>query len=121
MLRRSEIKSFPPNAHWFCPRRYDDDPIEYEEPDEPEEDMSAETKHELIQNGEKRHNIAYKFSIILGLDPELSRELLPAHFNRINKFLTSCDKCARNWHKGRKAYLKQLAELVLVAQALEVG
>jgi len=72
--------------------------------------MSAETKREMIQNGKKRHATAYKFSIILGLDPELSRELRDTHFDHLDKLFTSCDKCVRNWHQGRKAYLKHLAE-----------
>jgi len=110
VLPFSEIKSFPSGSHWFCPRRNDDDLIDYDEPDEPEEDMSAATKHEMIQDGKKRHAIAYKFSIILGLDPEISRELRDAHFGHLDKLFTSCDKCVRNWHRGRKSYLKDLAE-----------
>ena len=110
VLPFSEIKSFPSGSHWFCPRRNYDDLIDYDEPDEPEEDMSAATKHEMIQDGKKRHAIAYKFSIILGLDPEISRELRDAHFGHLDKLFTSCDKCVRNWHRGRKSYLKDLAE-----------
>ncbi|KAG9248055.1 SEN1 N terminal-domain-containing protein [Calycina marina] len=105
-----EIKSFPPGSHWLCPKRSDDDPVEYEDPDEPEEDMSAETKRETIEDGRKRYNITYKFSIVLGLDHDIAGELLAAHFNHLDSLFEVCDKCVRNWHKGRKSYLKDLAE-----------
>ncbi|KAG9239793.1 hypothetical protein BJ878DRAFT_531170 [Calycina marina] len=75
----SEIKSFPPGSHWLCPKRSDEDPVDYEDPDEPEEDMSAETKREMIEDGRKRYNITYKLSIVLGIDHDIAGELLAAH------------------------------------------
>lgn len=105
-----ELRSFPPNAHWFCPRRHDDDAVNYDNPDEAEEEMSTETKHELIQDAKRRHTVAYKFSLILGLDREISGQLLTDYTQRLNRLFTQCDKCVRNWHRGRKAYLKELAE-----------
>ena len=106
----SELKSFPAKAHWFCPRRHDEDQSDYDNPDEAEEDMSPETKHELIQDAKKRHAVAYKYSLILGLDPEISGHLLDDYTRRLNRLLMTCDKCVHNWHMGRKAYLKELAE-----------
>jgi senataxin len=106
----SELKSFPANAHWFCPRRHDEDQSDYDHPDEAEEDISPETKHELIQDAKRRHGVAYKYSLILGLDPGISGHLLDDYTRRLNKLLRTCDKCVHNWHMGRKAYLKELAE-----------
>src|ERR1700753_1700938 len=88
-----ELRSFPPEAHWFCPRRNDDDQVDYDNPDEAEEDISPETKHELIQDAKRRHNVAYKFSLILGLAPEISGQLLQNYTRRLNRLLTKCDKC----------------------------
>ncbi|KAF8859379.1 hypothetical protein BDZ45DRAFT_621135 [Acephala macrosclerotiorum] len=105
-----ELKSFPPAAHWFCPRRRDDDDINYDDPDEAEEEMSPETRRGLIEEAKRRHEVAYKYSLILGLAPDISGRLLVDYTQRLNELLTSCDKCVHNWHLGRKAYLKDLSE-----------
>ena len=110
----SELKSFSLEAHWFCPKRNDDDHIDYDNPTEPEEDMSPETKLKLIEDAKNRHNVAYKYSLILGLAPEVSGVLLEDYTQRLNKLLTGCDKCVHHWHMGRKAYLKELAEYVIL-------
>lgn len=109
-LCNSELKSFPPGAHWFCPRRNHDDPVDYDKPDQPEEEMSPETKHELIEDAKKRHDIAYRSSLITGLDQEIAGRMLQDYIIKLNGQLANCDKCVRNWHQGRKAYLKHLAE-----------
>lgn len=105
-----ELKSFPQDAHWFCPRRRDDDHIDYDNPREAEEDMSPETKQELIRDAKRRHEVAYKYSLILGLAPEISGNMLEDYTERLNRLLMTCDKCVHNWHMGRKPYLKELAE-----------
>jgi senataxin len=81
----SELKSFPAEAHWFCPKRRDDDPIDYENPDEAEEE-------------------------ILGMDPEHSGTLREDYIQRLDQLLKACDKCVHNWHLGRKAFLKECSE-----------
>jgi senataxin len=105
----SELRSFPPEAHWFCPRRHYEDYVDYDNPDEPEEDMSTETKRELIQDAKRRHHVAYKFSLIIGMAPDIAGKMLHDYTDRLNEFLTRCDKCVRHWHMGRKPYLKELA------------
>jgi senataxin len=106
----SELKSFPAEAHWFCPKRRDDDHIDYTHPDEAEEDMSPETKRELIHDAKRRHEVAYKYSIIFGLAPEDTEGMRDDYIRRLNQLLTTCDKCDYNWHAGRKSYLKELSE-----------
>jgi senataxin len=106
----SELKSFPTEAHWFCPKRRDDDHIDYAHPDEAEEDMSPETKRELILDGKRRHKTAYKYSMIFGLAPEDTGGMREDYTLRLNQLLTTCDKCDYNWHMGRKAYLKEISE-----------
>ena len=110
VLSYRELKSFPQDAHWFCPRRRDDDHIDYDNSEEAEEDMSPETKQELIKDAKRRHEVAYKYSLILGLAPEISGSMLEDYTARLNRLLTACDKCVHNWHMGRKPYLKKLAE-----------
>jgi senataxin len=72
--------------------------------------MSLETKQEYIEDGKKRYKAAYKFSLILGMAPEVSGHLATSYTQRLNGLLQKCDKCVHNWHQGRKAYLKELAE-----------
>lgn len=106
----SEIKSFPPDAHWFCPRRHKDDYIDYDNPDEAEEDMSPETKQELIQDAKRRYEVAYKYTVVLGLTPELSKDMLEDYTELLHGQLANCDKCIHNWHIGRKPHIKELQE-----------
>lgn len=72
--------------------------------------MSPDTKRELIQDAKRRHNVAYKYSIILGLAPEDTGEMRDNYISRLNGLLETCDKCGYNWHMGRKAYLKEISE-----------
>lgn len=72
--------------------------------------MSLETKKELIQDAKRRHEVAYKYSLILGLDAEISGSMLDDYTERLNRLLMTCDKCVHNWHMGRKPYLKELTE-----------
>ncbi|KAF7952535.1 uncharacterized protein EAE97_002032 [Botrytis byssoidea] len=105
-----ELKSFPADAHWFCPKRNDEDYVDYSHPDDAEEDMSAETKKELIQDAQRRQTVAYKFSLTIGLDRDAGGAMVEGYLERLNKLLMCCDKCVHNWHIGRKAYLKELTE-----------
>lgn len=72
--------------------------------------MSLETKQELIRDAKRRHEVAYKYSLILGLAPEISGSMLEDYTARLNMLLTTCDKCVHNWHMGRRPHLKELAE-----------
>ena len=74
--------------------------------------MSIEAKYKLVEDAKKRHNTAYKFSLIVGLGEDVSEGLRDTYVSNLNNALSSCDKCVRNWHMGRKAYLKDLAEFV---------
>lgn len=105
-----ELNAFPPGAHWFCPRRGSDDAVNYDEPDEDEEDMDAATKHKMIKEAKVRHRVAYRYSLIIGLAPEVAGSLLSSYIERLDAALSSCDKCTEAWHKGRKSYLKELRE-----------
>ena len=70
--------------------------------------MSPEGKKEIIEEGKYRHEVAYKYSIILAVNQELSGTMLVYFTQRLNQLLSSCAACIRNWHMGRKAYLKEL-------------
>jgi senataxin len=106
----SELKSFPSMAHWFCPRCTDDDPVDYDHPDQEETDISQETKLERIQDAQTRHQKAYRYAVVLGLAPDIAGRALEDYISKLDRLLSNCDKCVHNWHLGRKAYLKELSE-----------
>lgn len=75
--------------------------------------MSPKAKLEIIEEGKHRHDIAYKYSIILALDQESAGTMLIYFTQRLHELLSGCATCIRNWHMGRKAYLKELQEYVI--------
>lgn len=69
--------------------------------------MSPETKREAIQAAKERHDVAYKYSLVIGLDPGPYRD---EYSNQLDNLLKRCDKCVYSWHMGRKAFLRELSE-----------
>jgi senataxin len=109
------LRGFPTEAHWFCPRRTEDDEVDYDNLQEPEDgstDLDPAAKRELIEEGKHRQDIAYKYSIVLGLDPNVAGRMLSDYAKRMHELLSTCSTCIRNYHMGRKAYLKHLREYV---------
>lgn len=106
----SALKSFPPNVHWFCPKQNDDDYTDYTNPSELDGDITPEQKQEMVVSSKKRHQVAYKCSLVLGLAPEQAGRMLEEYTQRLNHLLSSCDKCVYNWHLGRRVFLKELSE-----------
>ncbi len=108
-----KLETFPLEVHWFCPKRYDGDPLNYNEPDLQEWDVTSETKKQNIAEGRKRLEIAYRFSIVFGLSDEdiaEAEEWQERYRENLTKFLTKCDKCIRNYHLARKDLIKDLSE-----------
>jgi senataxin len=105
-----KIKAFPPDAHWFCPKRNEDDHLNYDEPDWEEDGVSIATKLKYIDEGRKRQSITYRFAIVYGLPPEDAEEWQSTYRERSGYFLSTCDKCVRNYHAGRKEFVKELSE-----------
>ena len=111
------MQSFGPDAHWFCPKRDDDDAIDYQNFDPAADgsvDMSPEAKRKMIEDGKQRQDVAYKYSIVLGLDMTSAAEMVKEYTHRLHTLLTSCSDCIRNYHMGRRAYLKYLHEYVTI-------
>lgn len=106
------MDEFPPDAHWFCPKRNDDDYTNYGDPDNDEEDASSATKMQCIADGEKRLKITYRFSISLGFSPEQAEEagFGDTYERRVTELLSTCDQCVRNYHTGRKEFLGYMSE-----------
>lgn len=70
--------------------------------------MTSAQKAELIVEGHRRAQIAYRLCMVYGLSEEEVADWQESYRKRSNEFLTTCDRCVRNWHMGRKRFLKEL-------------
>lgn len=112
---RSKLASFPPDAHWFCPAHGEEDPALYNNPDEPDHGLTVSQKHRRIQEASVRLKNAYRNSLICGTGPEdfeEAEEWQESFRQGLNHQLTRCFECIREYHKGRRGYLEQLASFV---------
>jgi senataxin len=118
-LYRQLTKSWPRGAHWFCPKRRDDDPLNYDDPDvydaeAEEEHVTSAQKAKLIDDGDERLKIAYElFELHIFEIVDMGDALVDAkmdHRSRTLDLLTTCDRCVRNYHMGRKPFLKEFSE-----------
>src|SRR5258706_14254412 len=66
----SKLGTFPPEAHWLCPKRNDDDIHNYDELDLEEPNLPVNLKAKYVAEGQKRFACAYRFSLVLGLSAE---------------------------------------------------
>lgn len=116
---RQLSKSSSPGAHWFCPKRRDDDPLNYDDlsisdAEAEEEHITSAQKAKLIDEGDERLKIAYKlFEIHIFEMADMGDALVDAkldHRGRSQDLLTTCDRCVRNYHMGRKPFLKEFSE-----------
>jgi senataxin len=116
---RQLTSSWPQEAHWFCPKRRDDDPLNYDDPDASEieaeeEHVTSAQKAKLVEAGDERLKVAYKlFELHVFEMNEMQDAMLDArmyHRSRSQELLTTCDRCVRNYHMDRKPFLKEFSE-----------
>ncbi|KAJ2995281.1 hypothetical protein NUW58_g1313 [Xylaria curta] len=106
----AELRNVPPNPHLFCPRVSPDDDEIYEDPDAISS-ISPDEKQQRIEEGQKRLDLMYNCSLILGLSREAAGPHRPTFDSRCDTFLKSCASCVRNWHKGRAPFLKDITPI----------
>ncbi|OTB11014.1 hypothetical protein K445DRAFT_234685 [Daldinia sp. EC12] len=102
------FREFPENSHLCCPKVSDDDDEIYDDPDAPSK-ISAAEKQQRIEQGKERLNQTYICSLVLGLAEDSAGDLGQEFGIRTNNFLRLCPTCVRNWHKGRKSFLKDIS------------
>lgn len=106
-----ELRSIPTERHMCCPKISEDDDEDYDDLESPGE-ISVAVKEQRIADGNKRLYLLYDCSLILGL-PAGSAPILSDEFSkRSNAFLKACASCVRNWHRGRRPFLKRMSEYV---------
>lgn len=105
----TEFKEYPPEAHLFCPKIDDEDVTIYDEPDICDEDgASSEEKQKRITAAGCRQVTTYRLSLLLGIREDVASTWKTEWIETVNKFLSQCDRCARNYHKIRDPFVKSL-------------
>ncbi|KAI0147492.1 SEN1 N terminal-domain-containing protein [Xylariaceae sp. FL1272] len=105
-----KLEGIPDGCHLFCPKVSFDDEEVYDSPDVATEGLTKEEKVQRIKDGRVRLDSMYHCSLILGLDRENAGELRNRFDTMCDTYLRTCSECARNWHKGRKQFLKEMGE-----------
>ena len=108
------LNDWPPECHWFCPKRRDDDPLNFDnleasDAEAEEEHVDSAQKLKLIGDSHNRAQVAYRLSMVYGLSEEEAADWQERYRKRSNELLTTCDRCVRNWHIGRKRFLKEIS------------
>jgi len=106
-----ELRAIPPEHHLCCPKISEEDDEDYEDVTSPG-DIGIEQKQQRIQDSHDRQHTLYNCALILGLQQESQGAFLTEFTERALAVLGSCSNCIRNWHKGRKPFLKRLSQYV---------
>ncbi|KAL7621310.1 DEAD-box type RNA helicase [Parahypoxylon ruwenzoriense] len=106
----NKLRSFPPESHLCCPKVSDEDDENYDDYDAPGRIRFAEKQLRILQ-GRDRLDQTYLCSLILGLPAESAGDMGHEFGLRTNAFLKGCATCVRNWHKGRRPFLKDISQI----------
>ncbi|KAH7037379.1 SEN1 N terminal-domain-containing protein [Microdochium trichocladiopsis] len=104
-----ELRAIPPEYHLCCPKVSDEDDEDYDDLESPG-DVGVEKKRQRIQDGRDRQDTLYNCALILGLQQESQGAFLTEFSERAGAVLGNCSNCIRNWHRGRKPFLKRLSQ-----------
>jgi len=104
-----KLEEIPPDLHLLCPKVSDEDTEDYEDFDEPG-GITVEEKKKRIEDAKTRHDVTYRLCFLMGLAEEQASSWTEQWAKRLERCLTSCDICVRNWHLGRETFLKLVLE-----------
>lgn len=105
----NELKSWPEDAHLFCPKVDDFDIANYEDLENVDDScISTDEKKKRVADSNNRHITTYRLSLLLGIRPEDAGSWLTEWKDKVNSLLARCDACVRSWHRSREAFIKAL-------------
>lgn len=104
-----DLRAIPTDLHLCCPKVSEEDEEDYSDPDSPGGVGVAE-KRQRIQKSLDRQEVLYDCALILGLQQDAESTYLAEFRGRAEAVLGNCSGCIRNWHKGRKPFLKRLSQ-----------
>lgn len=111
-----KIQAFPPGAHWWCPANGGEDGSIFNDPEEPDDQLTVSEKHSRIKESRLRKEIVYTNALILGTVEDFPEapEWKESFETDLHKSLTTCFECVREYHSFRRPYLAILARLVQI-------
>ncbi|ROV94898.1 hypothetical protein VSDG_07052 [Cytospora chrysosperma] len=96
----------PAEHHLLCPKLNDEDDEDYRDPGPSE--ITAEEKERRIRDAQRRVELTYDLSLLVGITEEQSSGLKEQWIDRTESFLTKCDACVLRWHMHRKKFFEKL-------------
>lgn len=99
------------NQHWFCPRTSGhEDEVYFAEDIEagPEPEDVKQTREELVKQAHERRDKALEVCVILAFDGADAREYQEQLKVSLQRQLTRCDICVREFHRGRRLLRNKL-------------
>lgn len=105
-----EWKHLDTEKHLLCPKINDEDEEDYESPGPPVTKITAEEKDKRIQDAQRRRDLTYQLTLLLGITREMSSGWIEPWTDGIERCLKKCDACVLYYHMHRKAFLKKLRE-----------
>lgn len=108
---REKIQAFPPGAHWWCPANGGEEGSIFNDPEEPDDQLTVGEKHSRIKESRLRKEIVYTNALILGTVEDFPEapEWKESFETDLHKSLTTCFECVREYHSFRRPYLAILA------------
>lgn len=101
----------PEEPHLLCPKVNDDDEEDYSAlGPQTTTGITLEEKQHRIQDAQRRTELTYDLSLLLGISKEQAGGWIEQWTERIELFLTKCDACILTYHMHRKVFLKKLLE-----------
>jgi senataxin len=97
----------PAEHHLLCPKLHDEDDEDYRDPG-PSSEITAEEKERRIRDAQRRVELTYDLSLLVGITEEQSSGLKEQWIDRTESFLTKCDACVLHWHMHRKKFFEKL-------------
>ncbi|KAK7740756.1 DEAD-box type RNA helicase [Cytospora paraplurivora] len=102
-----EWVTIQPEHHLLCPKLSDEDDEDYRDHG-PSSAITAEEKEQRLQDAQRRVDLTYDLSLLLGITEEQSSGLKEQWIDRTEFFLTKCDACVLRWHMHRKKFFEKL-------------
>lgn len=108
--RYAELQEIPPDVHLLCPKTSEDDEEDYRKVNDPDSSLPPAEKQKRIQDGEKRVELTYWNSLILGFDKKAAGKWGEEFRERLDNALRHCSDCVLNWHMKRQEQLHRFSE-----------
>lgn len=120
-VRHRELQSLPEDIHWFCPRSGNEKGLYYpddvQSKSEDPASSGAKKRVSLVEEAERRKRLVLDSLLIFAFDADHAAVYQEWIENRLERQLSRCDVCIREYHRSRrelKSKLEQYAFRLLI-------